>query len=144
MKIQYDKLKVIFTAINNIITSTYYKKRCVVQDNSQKKKRVLEREKRELYQRNPSLWHRCERCDSIFPSKCNLVRHQQTTLKCSVIKNTKKGVLDIGNHRSVEISNYIANHIDDDNSDEDAELTVEEQQELANLTNAGELVNVEV
>ena len=130
---QFKKMKQIFRKLNEVVRSDYYKKRCATGGNSLSKKRITEKDKRDRFKQNPELWHRCDRCDSIFANKFKLKRHQGDAIKCPIIKNAKKGAMEKKGHRGVEISHYISDHLHDVHSDEEVELNEDETAESENF-----------
>jgi len=117
-KDQCDQIKTMFGHIKKLIGSEYFQKKCGSTDTALRKKRLTEKEKREDAKHNPDKYHICPACDSIFGTKFNLQRHRRNTLKCSVIKCSKKGAIEVKNHRAPQqINEYISNHFEDDDSD---------------------------
>ena len=115
----YNKVKVVFTDIEKMFKSEYYKKRVDSGETSLVKKRMTELEKRRNAVLHPELYYICERCDRIFTTKCNIARHREQTLLCGVIKQGKKGTLKVNNHRSKDINGFIVDHLyDSDSGDE--------------------------
>ena len=125
-KDQVEQIKTMFGHINALITSEYFQKKVAQKDKPLRKKRQTEAAKRAACRENPQNFHICPCCDSVFKTEWNLKRHRLNALKCSVIKCSKKGALEQGNHRAPqEISDYIDTHFEDDDSDEE----INEQQE---------------
>lgn len=119
-KTQCEQIKTMFGHIKNLVGSEYFQKKCGSADAPLRKKRMTEKAKREDAKHNPDKYHICPACDSIFGTKFNLLRHRRNTLKCSVIKCSKKGAIEMKNHRApIQISEYISNHFEDGDSDED-------------------------
>jgi len=126
-KKQVDQIKGIIRGIQQILGSDYYNTRVAPQNTSLRKKRISEKQKREYARTNPEAVHICPCCDSIFLTKFNLQRHRRTTLKCSVIKAGKKGALEVNTHRAPnQISDYIASHMEDADSDDEVQEQIEE------------------
>tara|TARA_R110000765_G_scaffold424381_2_gene535070 strand:- start:1550 stop:2065 length:516 start_codon:yes stop_codon:yes gene_type:complete len=115
---QHKKTKKMFATIQSMIKSEYWKKRRGDEANLETKRKT-ELEKRKDAKENPEKYFICQRCDSIFTRKENLARHQGKALKCGVIKQTKKGALEVKNHKSWKINNFIADHLEDEDSDEE-------------------------
>jgi uncharacterized C2H2 Zn-finger protein len=114
-KEQWVKTKGILEAVRKLMKSEYYKKRRG-DETSIENKRMTETQKRADAKANPEKYFICQRCDSIFTRKENLQRHQANALKCPVIKQGKKGTLEIKNHRSIKINNFILEHLADADS----------------------------
>tara|TARA_R110000824_G_scaffold18216_1_gene72544 strand:+ start:1802 stop:2377 length:576 start_codon:yes stop_codon:yes gene_type:complete len=126
-KDQHEQIKTIFRHINKLMECEYVKRKVTGDGNSLRKKRLTEREKRLDAKAHPEKYHICSACDSIFGSKFNLQRHQRSTLKCSVIKCSKKGALEIKHHRAPHsINEFISNHFNDADSDEEVEQGIQE------------------
>jgi hypothetical protein len=129
-KKQMDQIKKMFGHIQKLIGSEYFSKRCASgQDAPLRKKRMTETEKRADCVLNPDKYYICPCCDSIFGSKFNLDRHRRKTLKCGVIKCSKKGALDIGFHRApTHINEYIRDHMTDADSDDEVQEQITEDE----------------
>ena len=126
-KEQVTKIKRMFCHIDTLLKSKAFQKHSASVDAPLRQKRMSEKEKRARAKANPELFHICPCCDSVFMNKFNLKRHRLNTLKCAVIKQSKKGALEFGAHRKPqEINDYIDSHIDDADSDEE----IAEQQQL--------------
>jgi len=126
-KKQIDQIKRMFKHIQTLIGSEYFSKKCASgNDQPLRKKRMTETEKRADCVAHPERYHICPCCDSIFRNKFNLDRHRRNTLKCGVIKNSKKGAIIDGHHRApLFINEYIRDHMTDADSDDE----VAEQQQ---------------
>jgi hypothetical protein len=121
-KKQMDQIRKMFGHIQKLIGSEYFSKRCGSVDAPLRKKRQTEAEKRADCITNPERYHICPCCDSIFGSKFNLDRHRSKTLKCGIIKCSKKGALDVGFHRApTHINRYIRDHMADADSDDEVQ-----------------------
>ena len=126
-KTQMDQIRTMFRHMKTIIGSKYYKKRCGGETTIQKK-RMSEMAKRQDAVLYPDKYAICPCCDSIFTNKFNLARHRTKTLKCSLIKCSKKGALECETHRAPHsISAYINNHLDDPDSDDDVEEQIQNE-----------------
>tara|TARA_R110002020_G_scaffold340876_1_gene555642 strand:- start:702 stop:1217 length:516 start_codon:yes stop_codon:yes gene_type:complete len=117
---QHKKTKAMFGTIANMMKSEYWARRRGTETDLGTKRKT-ELEKRQDAKQNPEKYFICQRCDSIFTRKENLARHQGKALKCGVIKQGKKGALEAKNHRSWKINNFIADHLEDEDSDHEGE-----------------------
>ena len=127
-KEQVVKVKRMFNHIDTLLKSTHFVKHVASVDRPLRKKRMNETEKREHAMAHPELYEICPCCDSLFTNKFNLQRHRTKTLKCGVIKQSKKGAIVDGNHRSpVFISGYITEHMNDADSDEEIQTIIEDE-----------------
>ena len=132
-KSQLDMIKTMFSHMKTIIGSKYYKKRCGVETSIQSK-RMSEMAKRQDAVLHPEKYAICPCCDSIFTNKFNLARHRKKTLKCSLIKCSKKGALECDTHRAPQsISSYINQHLDDPDTDSDVEEDIQNEQVMLTL-----------
>jgi len=121
-KDQMTKIKMMFRHMKSLCESEYYKQRVERADTSLRKKRLTEQAKRADAVIHPNRYEICPCCDSIFTNKTNLERHRRKTLKCAVIKCSKKGAIECATHRAPEsISAYINDHINDEDTDEEVE-----------------------
>ena len=127
-KKQSDQIKTAFRHIKNLIGSEYFRKRLPNgMETSQRKKRMSEKAKREDAVLFPDRYSICPSCDSVFMTRGSLQRHRVKTLKCSIIKCSKKGALEFGSHNAPEeISAYINDHLDDADSDEEVECQIQD------------------
>jgi len=127
-KKQTNQIKTAFRHIKNLIGSEYFARRLPNgTETSQRKKRLSEKAKREDAILFPNRYSICPSCDSIFVDKWSLHRHRVKTLKCSIIKCSKKGALEFGSHNAPqEISAYINDHLDDADSDEEVECQIQD------------------
>ena len=126
-KDQMTKIKMMFRHMKSLCESEYYKQRVERADTSLRKKRLTEQAKRADAVIHPDRYDICPCCDSIFTNKTNLARHRRKTLKCAVIKCSKKGALACANHRAPEsISAYINDHINDEDTDEEVEAQIQD------------------
>ena len=126
-KKQLEQIKMMFRHIKTILGSRYFQERCVEKDTSLRKKRMSEKAKREDCILHPDKYSICPCCDSIFMNPWNLARHRKKTLKCSVIKCSKKGALEFSTHRAPDsISAYINDHLDDPDSDNEVESAIQD------------------
>tara|TARA_R110000765_G_scaffold406914_1_gene504012 strand:- start:278 stop:853 length:576 start_codon:yes stop_codon:yes gene_type:complete len=126
-KKQLEQIKMMFRHIQTILGSRYFKERCEIHDTPLRKKRMSEKAKREDCILYPDKYSICPCCDSIFMNPWNLARHRKKTLKCSVIKCSKKGALEFSTHRAPDsISAYINDHLDDPDSDNEVESAIQD------------------
>ena len=113
--------------MKSLCESEYYKQRVDRADTSLRKKRLTEQAKRADAVIHPNRYEICPCCDSIFTNKTNLERHRRKTLKCAVIKCSKKGAIECATHRAPEsISAYINDHINDEDTDEEVEAQIQD------------------
>jgi hypothetical protein len=134
-KQQIDQIKRMFGHIQKLIGSEYFSKKCASgQDAPLRKKRMTETQKRADCVLHPERYYICPCCDSIFGTKFNLDRHRRKTLKCGVIKCSKKGALDCGQHRApTHINQYIRDHMTDADSDDEVQEGIDNDEVAFNV-----------
>jgi len=130
--VQYELFQKIIAQVSCMMKIKYISHRVTHTATTQKKKKITEKEKREGALLHPELFFICDRCDRIFVSKRGRQEHQKETVICRLIKTTKQGLLEehnisksgwgMGERSTGNITRYIANKIDgNDTEEEEAE-----------------------
>ena len=136
---QYQTIQQVFTMFNLLLQTTYVKQRVTKTEVSQRKKKMTEKEKRAQAILFPNKYHICDRCNRIFTSKWGMTDHQEKTVICRVIKNTKQGLLEENNMstrawgkndaKATNINKYIADNVEGDDTEEEEEAEAAAAQE---------------